>query len=282
MREEYEWPCKPRRDRQYATETESGASRSGNPVLEQIKRVIVRKTPWLVAGVRSICHKLYLPIRHLQYSIKILYYRIRYSDESVFRVIHRTQGWSKSESVSGAGSSLSETIALRQALPELIQELGIRSIVDAPCGDFHWMSKLDLDLDRYVGVDIVPELIEENRARHATRKIRFTQGDLTRDDIECADLIICRDCLVHLSYTDIFRCLKTFERSGSKYLLTTTYPGLTSRNWNIVTGMWRPIDLELPPFRFPLPLRLLSEESTTKSDYQEKSLGLWRVKDLPL
>ena len=104
------------------------------------------------------------------------------------------------ESASGRGSDLDNTETIRAALPALIREWGIRTMIDAPCGDFHWMSRLDLGLERYIGVDIVAELIELNRQKYRIEAVReFRVMDLVRDRLPAADLILCRDCLVHLS-----------------------------------------------------------------------------------
>ena len=84
------------------------------------------------------------------------------------------------------------------------------------------------------------------------------------------------------STKDIFRCLRAFEKSGSSDLLTTTYPGLLKRQWNVLTGMWRPLDLQLPPFNFPKPLRLINEQTTHPTDYSQKSLGPWKIESLPV
>ena len=54
------------------------------------------------------------------------------------------------------------------------------------------------------------------------------------------------------------------------------------RNWNIMSGWWRAVDFQRPPFNFPTPERLINEGTTAQFDKREKSLGLWRFDDLPL
>ena len=50
------------------------------------------------------------------------------------------------------------------------------------------------------------------------------QHDLVSDEIpEKFDLIVCRHTMIHLYFADIFRVLRNFQRSGSKYLLLTTH-----------------------------------------------------------
>ena len=75
--------------------------------------------------------------------------------------------------------------------------------------------------------------------------------------------------------------LITVTPDGSGHLLTTTFAGLTS-NEEILTGEWRPINLEKTPFCLPAPLTLLNEACTGyDGHFADKSLGLWRIADLP-
>ena len=43
------------------------------------------------------------------------------------------------ESRSGEGSNMVQTSEIRRELPKLLHELGIKTLLDAPCGDWHWM-----------------------------------------------------------------------------------------------------------------------------------------------
>jgi 2-polyprenyl-3-methyl-5-hydroxy-6-metoxy-1,4-benzoquinol methylase len=64
----------------------------------------------------------------------------------------------------------------------------------------------------YTGIDIVPSLIEVNRERVARGELsgRFLVADITRDVLPRADVILCRDCLVHLSFLNIARAVARF------------------------------------------------------------------------
>ncbi len=75
--------------------------------------------------------------------------------QRVFAGIYSQNLWGHAESVSGAGSSLTATERARRELPAIWQQYQVRSLLDAPCGDFHWMQTIAHQLDRYVGVDIV-------------------------------------------------------------------------------------------------------------------------------
>lgn len=191
----------------------------------------------------------------------------------VFDAIYDSNHWGGSESRSGTGSSIAQTHVIRQALPEILATLGCRSILDAPCGDFNWLSRVPLDVD-YVGYDVVERVIVQNKTRYASSRVRFVHADITSSPLPAVDLILCRDCLVHFSYADIYLALRRFLDSGARYLLTTTFPGRSNRD--IATGDWRPLDFEREPFRFPAPLRVINEECTEfRGAYRDKSLGLW-------
>jgi hypothetical protein len=206
--------------------------------------------------------------------------------ERVFGDLFHTNAWGDDESVSGPGSNLVYSAAIRAALPGLLRELEVRTLLDLPCGDFFWMKEVDLEaagVERYLGADVVPELIERNSGLYRGAGRTFLRLDLTRDPLPPADLVLCRDCLVHLSFEDAFRALANLKRSGSRYLLTTTFPAFYGQGENpdIPTGHWRPLDFEAAPFRLPPPLRVVSEEYTgDEGRYRDKSLGLWRISDL--
>jgi len=192
-----------------------------------------------------------------------------------FRQIYKTRGFGgTSESVSGVGSTLETTQKLREELEHLIINLKIQKILDAPCGDFNWMKQLGLGHIDYYGMDIVDELIRENKQRYGGIKRNFLVGDIRATKLPYTDLIICRDCLVHLSFADAERALRNFISSGARWILLTTFPELES-NRDLISGLgWRPLNMQLTPFNLPKPDVYLSE---TESNEQagKKSLGLW-------
>lgn len=131
----------------------------------------------------------------------------------------------------------------------------------------------------YIGVDVVREIIESNRARHGSSRRRFLHADITSDELPAADLVLCRDGLVHMSFEHAAAALKQFAATGATYLLATTlyrHP----ENIRIKTGCWRPLNLTLPPFNFPSALRLIHERPTHPDAPPDKALGLWRLEDL--
>ena len=109
----------------------------------------------------------------------------------------------------------------------------------------------------------------------AAPECRFLCGDLTRIDLPRADLIVCRDGLVHLSFADASAAIDNFRRSGSRYLLATTFID-RGENEDVITGGWRVLNLQAAPFHLPAPLALVDERCThTDGIYRDTRLGLW-------
>jgi SAM-dependent methyltransferase len=200
--------------------------------------------------------------------------------QSTFAPFYTENRWGDSESASGPGSNLARTTKLRSELPPLLEEIGARTLLDAPCGDFNWMKDTILDVEQYIGVDIIRDLVSRNQDLYANDRTQFLFLDLTRDELPRVDVILCRDCFIHFSYRHIAAAVKNFKRSRSTYLLTNTYPGWQN-NTNIRTGDFRHINLMLPPFNFPSPLRQINEKlPEEQADFFGKTLALWKLSDL--
>ena len=193
----------------------------------------------------------------------------------VFTEIFRRNIWGYQETVSGGGSTLHYTQNLRAALPALIGELNVRTLLDLPCGDFHWMSEIGLPIGHYIGGDIVARLVEITRIRYGRPNREFRTLDLCNDALPQADLLLCRDCLMHLSEEMIFQALVNIFRSNIKYLLITTYPD--GRNRSIRVGDWFTINLCAAPYNFPPPMRTIDD---WVPPFDRRRLGLWEIESL--
>jgi hypothetical protein len=198
-----------------------------------------------------------------------------------FARIYQTNMWFDAESRSGTGSSLDATARLRVSLPPLLRRLNVRRLLDVPCGDFNWMSHVDLSGIDYIGGDIVEPIIEANRERYESPTRKFLTLDVISGPLPWVDVILCRDCLVHLSFANIIAAVRTMKASGAQYLLTTTFPDRQA-NVDIVDGDWRPLNLEVSPFLFPAPQSVIVEDCTEEGGaYADKALAVWRLSDLP-
>jgi hypothetical protein len=200
----------------------------------------------------------------------------------VFDFIYHNNLWGSPESISGLGSQLDATARLRSELPVLLQKLGVKTLVDIPCGDFSWLSTAGLPIKRYIGADIVPAIAARNaeRFKHSHPFAEFHLLDLTRDPLPGGDALLCRDCLVHLPFAAIAEAFRNMARSQIRYALLTTFVG-NRVNTDIELGDWRPLNLEQPPFCLPPPEMVLLEGCTEEGGaYADKALGVWSVEDL--
>lgn len=193
---------------------------------------------------------------------------------AIFSDIYRTNAWQDPESVSGRGSTLARTKVIMSQLPLLLQELNAETLLDAACGDFNWMLYTDLGAVKYIGVDVVPDLIKRNRRQYEDGTRTFAAMDISKDRLPRTDLILCRDCFIHLSFARTRLTIENFKRTGATYLLCTTHQTVRE-NIDCPDGSWRSVNLELPPFNFPRPLNLIVEDGESG-----KCLGVWRLEDL--
>lgn len=201
------------------------------------------------------------------------------STRAKFTLIYEKNLWNESSSASGPGATLVATESVRSALPDIFKEFKIRSVLDIPCGDFNWMRHVSMEDIDYTGADIVDALIEKNNQRFASAHRRFQVLDIIDDPLPKVDVIICRDGLVHLTDREIKKAVQNMQRSGSKYLLTTSFPG-KGYNTKLGNERWRALNFEKAPFNFPKPLTRITEKEAP-CQYGEKNLSLWLIKMIP-
>lgn len=231
-----------------------------NPPIARLKTAAKLRFPRLYKALKSQRPATRKPKKHL---------KARTAGE-IFTEIYAGEGWRNSESKSG-GSTLAATEELRAALPRLLTELDVEVLIDAPCGDFNWMQYVDLPVQEYIGGEIVPHMVDRLNSEYATPKRRFMVLDLTRDALPSADALFCRDLLLRLSYDDIKRVRHTFKRSGCTYLITSNYPNVKV-NFDILTGEVRPMNLLLPPFKWPEPRRWINDRA---DEFTDRRMGVW-------
>jgi SAM-dependent methyltransferase len=198
-----------------------------------------------------------------------------------FQRIHDSNLWGAQASTSGLGSELDATAVLRAELPRRLEGLAVASLLDASCGDAGWINAADLRV-RYIGVDIVPPLIARLNARAAAGEIKgeYLLADIVSDALPRRDAVLCRDCLVHLSFANIFRAVANFRRSGATWLIATTFPDWQG-NRDCEDGDWRALNFERAPFCWRAPVELVNENCLEAGGgWRDKSLGVWRLADL--
>jgi SAM-dependent methyltransferase len=207
--------------------------------------------------------------------IKRTVWRLRFhSPKRRFEEIYLTNTWACEESRSGEGSSISATTKTREAIIDFVKSHGIQSILDIPCGDYNWMKEVPFH-GKYIGGDIVAQVIDQNQKRYGSENRRFQLLDITKDPFPECDLILSRDCLNHLAFCDIQRALKNLFKSNAKFLALTNFP-LQKVNRNQESGfVYRELNFHLPPFDLPEPMVDYNEET-----HPGKHLAFWRLADL--
>tara|TARA_Y200000002_G_scaffold351552_1_gene329654 strand:+ start:4693 stop:5370 length:678 start_codon:yes stop_codon:yes gene_type:complete len=198
-----------------------------------------------------------------------------------FELIYNENFWESNESRSGIGSEIKNTKEVLKSLDQIIKDFKIKSIIDIPCGDFNWMSFMDMKNIEYQGHDIVEQLIIKNNKKFKKNNISFFNSDITNSRLGKADLMFVRDCLVHFSIEDIKKSIFRIKQSRSKYLMSTSFVNV-DKNLDIYSADWRPINLEKEPFNFPKPLLTYNEKCQEMGGiYDDKSLCLWKINKLP-
>lgn len=207
--------------------------------------------------------------------------RIRYnraisgkSLESRFSNIYKKGLWDgKGQSRSGAGSTLEATHNIREVLPVLLKEVDATALVDLGCGDFFWMKEVPLPC-KYIGLDIVTEVIEENQQKYTTESRAFYHHNAVEDQLpDESDVVLCREVLFHLSFEDGIKLIEQVVNSNARYFFTTTSVELEN-NKDIRTGQFRNINLLLPPYNFPPFIKKIKDSDSVSKD---RYLAIWDV-----
>jgi SAM-dependent methyltransferase len=166
-----------------------------------------------------------------------------------FRRIYASDHW---QGGSGEGSHVAATEAYRQILAAVLAGRDVTTVVDAGCGDWQFSRLVDWTGKRYIGVDIVPEVVDRDRDSFGSDYVEFVVGDIRTVPLPSADLLVCKDVLQHW---DIDSVRGFLERNLSRYRYALITNDISSvhidadmLNAEIPIGHWRPLDLEQAPF----------------------------------
>jgi SAM-dependent methyltransferase len=165
--------------------------------------------------------------------------------QRIFAEIYQVGAWS---SGSGIGSRPENTVTYREFLQTFLRDHAIQSVVDLGCGDWASSRLIDWSGIRYAGIDVVPDVIEENRRTFGDRA-EFLCLDFESSDLPAADLALVKDVFQHWPNELIRRMI---GRLGQyRYVLITNCcyedPNL---NVDISMGAFRPVDLRREPFGY--------------------------------
>jgi len=212
--------------------------------------------------------------------------------EEAFSEIYQNQRWGKG-SGSGEGSDPARNDRYIQLIEKFIRDRGIKSVVDLGCGDWQFSRQIDWGGATYLGIDVVPSVVQDLNARYARDGIRFTQGNIVTCDLPEADLAISMDVLQHPP-SDLI--LKFLARLGQfKYAILTNdrqqyhLPGwrnlwnlrpkdITTPNSQISGGAYRPVRLREAPFNLAAQ-ELLRIHMRHSNGMHLKEVLLWEKTD---
>jgi 2-polyprenyl-3-methyl-5-hydroxy-6-metoxy-1,4-benzoquinol methylase len=162
----------------------------------------------------------------------------------------------------------------------LFNDLNIKSVVDVGCSDAIWQSKLKWDKVSYLGLDIVKEIVEENKKKYPHMK--FEHRNLIEDDCPKADLVLVRNVFLHTKIDSIKKILNNIKKSGSKYLLASTDINVKENlETRCIWAVRR--NLEIEPFNLEYCMGLFPEilPSVKKPKAPQNYLGLWYMDRVP-
>ena len=219
----------------------------------------------------------------------------------VFDQIYRDNVWGDGKG-SGIGSDANHVRPYTRFLQQFLLRKGIRSIVDLGCGDWQFSCELDLSGITYYGVDVASTVIESNRQRFEAANIKFHQLQ-SYEALPKADLLICKDVLMHLGRDEVNRIIQTafpkyrfilitsdvqpYSKLGDAYLEARKIrQGMF--NEDILTGQMTPFDIRLPPynlsaetvFSWTLPFNGMAQRLQVAHDSSQGVSGESRVNRL--
>lgn len=248
--------------------------------------------------LRPILRRLLPPFLYGQGRRVFRWYRDRWysrmSAEEVFARTYANNKWGgKSGTLcSGLGSSnpgITEPYV--KAIGQFLQDLPEtqRTVVDLGCGDFQIGQRLAGKCRSYVGVDIVPAVIDENRRRHFAANVRFEHANIVTDELPEGNICFVRQVLQHLSNSEIARVLPKLRRYRH-VIVTEHYPApphFVAPNLDHAHGPYIRLEkgsavcLSEPPFSVPASAMRLLVEVPADGSGDDLTLGVLRTFLLP-
>jgi SAM-dependent methyltransferase len=150
----------------------------------------------------------------------------RRNTADVFAAIYRSGKWSRGgrEYNSGPGTEDKQVAGLYLSVVQ--NEIGHlemsgKRFVDLGCGDFRIASRLACLAGSYVGVDIVPALVDSLNTRYGNEQVAFLCANIIDDPLPEGDICFVRQVFQHLSNSQILRVLPKLR--AYKHVLITEH-----------------------------------------------------------
>ena len=144
--------------------------------------------------------------------------------EETFTKIYEKCFWGGSSSNkkwnSGSGSSDNYKEWYSNTVMNVIIDNNVENVCSIGCGDWNLDSSIDWDEHKikYLGIDIVQELIEDLSEKYSSEYKEFIKLDVTTDEIPKTDLFIVKDVMQHWKCKHIYNFLNKAVHH-SKFIL---------------------------------------------------------------
>ena len=175
--------------------------------------------------------------------------------EKTFTEIYSKNKWGGG---SGTGSNMSRNNKKYMDLLNNFmnnKEYKIKSICDIGCGDWKFSQYMDFSKFKYLGIDCVESVINENKEKFQKKNINFLHKSVEDDFIpEGYDLIILKDVIQHWTDDDIMKYLPkildnnkyVFITNGYRFMRDPSKNSLMKRNINN-QYKYHPVDIKKQP-----------------------------------
>lgn len=189
-----------------------------------------------------------------------------------FKKVFINNVWSSNESISGPGSEINSPLVINciQCIINFInksvflKDKELLVLADIPCGDLNWINillqeillKTNIKNIHYYAYDIVEEIKEKFELIPKINNVTYSFKVFNAiDEIPIkADIILCKEMFIHLSFLHINKCLQNFKLSESTYLICSDSDNIENKDIQYCCyGECRHVSLLLEPFNLPNP-----------------------------
>ena len=199
----------------------------------------------------------------------------------IFRSIYLENKWGQGDEkfFSGIGSLDENTIAYVTLVNKFVKEYGMKSIVDLGCGDFQVGRKIVSSGIKYIGCDVVAELVEHNSNQFGNEDVSFRLCNIIDGALPDGDLCLIRQVFQHLSNSDIKAVISKLNQYRFILITDAQKRGNPLENIDIETFSGTRTDfghglfLEKPPFNLDVKT-VLESELTHRKDYYLRTVLL--------
>lgn len=206
-----------------------------------------------------------------------------------FTEIYENAEWGGNQP-SGPGSDPHQLDRYRELVQQLIDSPEVGRVVDLGCGDWSLAQAMDWSTVEYLGLDVVPAMIQKHQAEHGCGNIQFELAGPPGTPPPEADLLIVKDVLQHWSNAQVRALLDALPTV--RLALITNDRDFTRRSWRTLwrrqrlcdancdtaTGGYRPLDLRSPPFSLEAE-KVLEFKTVDGADVFTKETLLWTRDD---